>query len=573
MIDAWQGRGRFQWLLAPMLIVAAGSACSAAPERQADDAEQVDDDTRAVAPGHCRHHLPAAVCTRCTPALAAVFQAKGNWCAEHGFPETFCPVCHPDAELPEVGPSPPAAADWCGGHGVPESKCTQCHPDLIAGFKASGDWCETHGYPESVCPVCNPQPAPAQVADWCVEHGLPESQCTQCNPGLVAQYKAAGDWCAEHGFPESVCPVCRPVKAPAGAEQAAIETRTVRLRSAALEAHAGIETEPALRGPVAATLGCTVTIAFDADEMAEVRALMPGVVRRVHVALGSEVKPGDPLMELESTEVSRAQGRLEIAREAIRAAQANLERQRRLLADQIASQRQVEAAQRELATARAQARTESATLRMAGARQATGRFTLRAPIAGTVVRRPALLGTLARASASLATIANTSVMWALCDVPEARAASLAIGQRAEVRPSGPSPAPLPGKLTWISAEVEPRTRTVAARIELANPEGRLRAQQFASAVIHTGSASSAVLVPAQAIQRMGDHHLVFVRTQAGLYEPRVVQRHSDGERVAVTGRVRPGDQIVTTGAVLLRTEITPGSIGAGCCEVELPGAD
>jgi cobalt-zinc-cadmium efflux system membrane fusion protein len=37
-----------------------------------------------------------AVCTKCNPALAAVFQAKGDWCATHGFPESFCPVCHPE---------------------------------------------------------------------------------------------------------------------------------------------------------------------------------------------------------------------------------------------------------------------------------------------------------------------------------------------------------------------------------------------------------------------------------------------------------------------------------------------
>ena len=45
----------------------------------------------------CKEHgVLEAVCTKCNPALAAVFKAKGDWCAEHGFPESICPICHPE---------------------------------------------------------------------------------------------------------------------------------------------------------------------------------------------------------------------------------------------------------------------------------------------------------------------------------------------------------------------------------------------------------------------------------------------------------------------------------------------
>jgi cobalt-zinc-cadmium efflux system membrane fusion protein len=62
-----------------------------------------------------------------------------------------------------------------------------------------------------------------------------------------------------------------------------------------------------------------------------------------------------------------------------------------------------------------------------------------------------------------------------------------------------------------------------------------------------------------------------VRIALGVFEPRVVERHGGSDLVQVEGRVQAGDSVVTTGAVLLRTEIMPGSIGAGCCEVEPPG--
>src|SRR5213594_3526518 len=51
----------------------------------------------AVEEAFCKEHgVLEAVCTKCNPALIAVFKAKGDWCEEHGFPESFCPICHPE---------------------------------------------------------------------------------------------------------------------------------------------------------------------------------------------------------------------------------------------------------------------------------------------------------------------------------------------------------------------------------------------------------------------------------------------------------------------------------------------
>ncbi len=493
------------------------------------------------------------------------------------------PACKDNGErrrTPEQAPSISAKAEGRCEHGLPPVLCTKCNPDLVAVFQAKGNWCESHGFPESFCPICNPNaPIPnvgavaAPVADWCGGHGLLESKCTKCNPELIPRYKAANDWCEEHGFPESACPLCTPKEPPTGAEQAAIEARVVRFRSPDIERSVGIQTVAAERGQASAAIECTVRIAFDADKVADIRAIVPGIVRRVRVEFGAQVERGDPLFELESTRVGEIQGVLQTARERVRTAQANLTRQRELRVSDIASARQVEVAEQELASAQAEARTAKATLRMAGANQSTpsGRYTLSAPLKGTVVRRPAVVGLLATDSESLATIADTSVMWALCDVPEVHAFRVALGQKVVVTAGNKADAPIEGQITWIASEVNPRTRTVTARANVPNPLGRLRANQFARARIETGAPRTAVVVPRSAVQRVGEREVVFVRTAEGAYEPRIVQRHGDSERVQVEGRVQAGDAVVTTGAVLLRTEIMPGSIGAGCCEIEPKG--
>jgi len=563
--------------LVTVLVLILFAACgekSEAPRPAASEA--VRPATSPRAPDRCEHNMPPAVCPKCVPALAAVYQSKGDWCQEHGFPESLCPICNPDAKFPDVGGPAATPADWCGGHGLPESKCTKCNPSLVEKFKAAGDWCEEHGFPESVCPVCNPQKPPTSAAavDWCIEHRLPESKCTKCNPSLVEQYRAAGDYCNEHGFPESVCPVCNPVKPPEGAEQAALEARTVRFKSPDIETAAGIATVPVRRVEAAASsIECTARLAFHGDRVAEIHAVVPGIVRKVRVELGDRVEAGGDLFELESIHVGEIQAELQTAREGIRTAKANLERRRELLKDGLTSGRQVELAEQELVTAQAHANAAQAGLRLVGAARvsSSGRYTLLAPLAGTVVRRPAVLGVLATEDISLATIADTSVMWALCDVPETSASHVALGQTLQLSIDGDAESSFAGEITWIAAEVDPRTRTVTAQAEMPNPDGKLRANQFGLARIDMSAATAAVSVPREAVQRVGKLDVVFVRTGPGVYEPRVVKRSGDGTMVAVKGRLRDGDAVVTTGAVLLRTEIMPGSIGAGCCEVEPPG--
>src|SRR5690606_24875661 len=159
---------------------------------------------------------------------------------------------------------------------------------------------------------------------------------------------------------------CNPQKPPAGAEQAALEARVVRFRSPEIEAAAGIRTVAAERTRAAASVECTARIAFDGDRVADVRAIVPGIVRRVRTQLGASVDKGAPLFELESTRVGEIQGALQKARGSVRTAKANVERQHELLRDEATSVRQVELAEQELATAESEARAAEATLRMAG---------------------------------------------------------------------------------------------------------------------------------------------------------------------------------------------------------------
>ncbi|MEZ4266604.1 MAG: efflux RND transporter periplasmic adaptor subunit [Myxococcota bacterium] len=489
--------------------------------------------------------------------------------------------------------------DWCKGHALPESMCTKCNPELLEGFKAAGDWCAEHEFPESACPVCNPvaPPPPAgaaapassrvgDAADWCPGHALPESMCTKCSPELAGRFKAAGDWCGAHGFPGSACPECNPMIPPrpgdsapgkatdAGSGAVAPGTR-VRFRSPDLERASGIATTSVTSLAMADAVEATARVEFDRNALADVRSAVAGIVREVSVDLGQQVAEGDALFVLESAQVSDLQARQRAARGRVQAARSDLKRQDSLKTSGVASAREVEVARQELAAAQSDLRSIAQSLRISGAgeKAGTGRFTVHAPIAGSVVERPALVGGYAAETDSLARIADTSRMWILLDIAEWDASRVRTGQAVEVRVDGIAGREFTGKLTWVSPEVDPRMRTVAARAEVDNADGLLRAGQFARARVKVEAAATASTVPTSALQRVGDDSVVFVRIAEGVYEPRTVQPgRSDGRAVQVAGNLSPGDAVVTTGAFLLRTELSRESIGAGCCEVDAPGA-
>ena len=427
-------------------------------------------------------------------------------------------------------------------------------------------------------PTTASPPAPTEVAhadDWCRGHGLPESKCTVCNPELTEGFKAAGDWCAEHGYPESACPTCNPMAPPGSREEAAVEPGTrIRFKSEETEARAGIETAAAGVRGMGVGVQVTARLAFDADRVAEIRSPTGGVVRELLADLGDVVSAGSPLVALESGEVGDLRAQLAAARERSRTAETDLGRQQGLRAEGIASPRQEELATQELEAARSRVRAAEAALRAAGAsgEGASGRHTVVSPIAGTLVRRPVVLGSAVSGVDLLAMVVDTTRIWALLDVQEEDIGAVRLGQAVSLEVDRITDRAFRGEITWIAAELDPRTRTVLARAELDNSAGLLRAHQFGRAVIEVAPSAELVVVPKAAVQRLDDGAVVFVRTGQGVYEPRAVDvGRSDLGQVEIKGAIEPGDVVVTTGAFLLKTELRKDAIGAGCCDIEGPG--
>ncbi|MDY7229880.1 efflux RND transporter periplasmic adaptor subunit [Hyalangium rubrum] len=506
-------------------------------------------------------------------ALALLLLAGGAGCSkEKAEAKAAAPPAGAGKTAEAAGPQ---ALKLCE-HGVPADLCTRCTPELIDVFKAEGDWCEEHALPLSHCKVHNPHltftAQPPLPADWCKEHNLPESKCTKCHPNLIAKFVEAGDYCREHGFPESACPFCHPELVRAvglvpPAEQPF--TTKVRLASAETVKEAGIQTQPVRAQRFGRTLDVVGRLDFNQNRLAHLSSRGDALVLEVKVDVGDAVKAGQPLLVFASGSVGADQAQLSAARARVATARATLEREQSLTQKGISAQKDVDEARAQLAQAEAEYEAARSSLGAAGAAAdgTGGRYTLTAPFAGTVVARDAVAGLNVGAGHVVLQVADLSTLWAQLDVPEADAGQVLAGQKVTLSLEGVGGQKLEATLTRVGAAVDPATRTVPARVELPNPGGRLKAGTFVRAQIQVAAEHEALLVPRDSIQRAEGRTLVFVRKEEGQYHPTVVELGAaQDDQVEVVKGLSPGDELVTTGAFLLKTEILKDSIGAGCCE-------
>ncbi len=421
-------------------------------------------------------------------------------------------------------------------------------------------------------PAKAPPPAAATEGAMCAEHGVLEAVCTKCNPKLSPVFQAKGDWCPEHGFPMSFCPIHHPERGgrPAGdvaADGAPPDRTKVRFKTADAATQAGITTVPAEARPGGAHLEVTATITYDATRRAEINARAPGVVRKLVVDVGARVAAGAPLAVIDSAQVGEDRSRLDGASARVVAAEANFAREGELVRRGVSAVRDLEVARQALDEARAARTAAASALGVVGAGRGGSTYTLTTPLGGTVVRRTATIGHMVSVEEALFEVVDTAQMWAELALPEAQLAEAAPGQAVTLTVENLPGRMFTGVIAYIAPEVDPTTRTATARVALANPDGALRAHMFARADITIARAAPLVMVPVDAVQRVKDVALVFVRLAPDQFEARrVTLGLTQGTHVEVRTGVTAGEAVATRGGFLLKTETLKGAIGAGCCD-------
>ncbi|MCP4290508.1 MAG: efflux RND transporter periplasmic adaptor subunit [bacterium] len=498
------------------------SACGAGEgNKEATQDEQVSHDQ---GPGEGHGAAPAAT--------------DGNWCAEHEIDESECPFCSPGL-IDSLG--------WCGGHNVPEALCYQCNGNLVAAFKAVGDWCGGHDRPESQCYICNPHLEPKDGADEEpeVDDSLPRIQ-----------------------RPPSVTCLTQNLVINFDREEIAAEI--------------GLEFSSVQRVPLTRFLDCNATITYNANRYARIASQVGGVVSSLEKDLGEKVEPGEVLAIINSMAFGAAKATFLQADAAASLWEKNYAREKDLLDRGVGTEQDLLEAETRLMEGRialSRAREKLLGLGLSDEQVDEVRHTMdtsnlypvTASFAAVVVERQAGVGEVFDTSQPLFTIADISHMWAILDIYEADAREVSEGQSVVLQLEGQPGESFGGDITWISSQLDPRTRTLQARAVLDNSRGVLRANMFAKSRVTVRNHQPVLIIPREAVQWEGCCNVVFVKKSETSYHPRKVTLGpaNDGIYEVISG-LSEGETVVTQGSFLLKTEILKNNIGAGCCEVQ-PG--
>jgi cobalt-zinc-cadmium efflux system membrane fusion protein len=360
-------------------------------------------------------------------------------------------------------------------------------------------------------------------------------------------------------------------KKPAGGPE---REPVVRLASARLVHRLGIETARVIQERHTHRLTSNAETAFDGQHMAEVVSRVSGVVREVRADLGQSVRGGDVLAVLEAAQVGSAKVQYLTAREAAGLAEATYGRTVRLTQEKAAPAK----AELEYRTALHQAKaglmdveqklrnlsfSDADLERIARTNDTTNRLEVFAPIAGSITLWDATPGEAVEPTSHLFTVVDGRTMWLWIDVDEADVGSVAVGQPVSFTINGLPATAFEGRVRSVGMEVNPVTRTTRVRAELANPGGRLRANQFGRAGIQVEPEHEATVVPVAAVQDDGQSEQVFLPDPDGVsFRPRaVVTRPTDrADLVEVVRGLEPGQTVVTTGSFLLLSELRKDAI-------------
>ena len=299
----------------------------------------------------------------------------------------------------------------------------------------------------------------------------------------------------------------------------------------------GVRTVEAKSGTLETGFRATGAVAVDERSLTGVQSRVQGFVERLHVrATYDPVRAGQPIADLFVPEWVAAQEEL-LALRASRLAGAEA---------------LVDAARQRL---RQLGMPDDEIARVERERRSSGRVTVRAPIGGIVWEIGARDGMAVMPGQNLVRIAVLGTVWVIAEIPEAQAGLVAAGAPVEVRAASFPDRALRGTVQAMLPEVNAASRTVRARIELANPNGILKPGMYATVAFRGAKSPSGVLVPAEALIRTGTRDLVIVADGDGRYIPVDVEvGRESGDLAEIVRGVTPGTRLVVSGQFLIDSE-------------------
>jgi cobalt-zinc-cadmium efflux system membrane fusion protein len=307
------------------------------------------------------------------------------------------------------------------------------------------------------------------------------------------------------------------------------------------------------------------SIQVDEQRVARIGAPVTGRITDIDAVLGQQVKQGQTLATLNSTELAQNQLVYIKALQQIDLHSKAVERARTLLEADVISKAELQRREAELSTAQAELNAAADQLQVLGmSTQGIAKLSktsamhsfsnVIARISGTVINRRINLGQVVQPADELFVVADLSRVWAVAEVPERGIDLIEKGQEVDIEIPAINDKPIKGKLIYVGDVVNPETRTVTVRSELNNVKGEIKPDMLVSMLVQSRPISK-LSVPVKSIVREEDKDHVFVQIAPNKYRLREVTVGDDYQgMVAIVNGVEPGEIVVSEGAFHLNNE-------------------
>lgn len=176
------------------------------------------------------------------------------------------------------------------------------------------------------------------------------------------------------------------------------------------------------------------------------------------------------------------------------------------------------------------------------------------PLSGVIIEKMVQQGQYVNTGEILFNIADLSTVWVEVEVYENEFPNIHVGQSVEIRSQSFPGKPFTGRVAFIYPFLDPKTRTVKARVEMPNPGMKLKPDMFVNAIIKVPLGST-IVVPVTAVIDTGKRQVVWVETSAGMFEPRDVQvGQTSNDKIQILAGLKTGDKVAVSGGYLIDSE-------------------
>ena len=302
----------------------------------------------------------------------------------------------------------------------------------------------------------------------------------------------------------------------------------------------GVRTAEVVEGTLSPQVSAVGSIAFNERDQAVVQARAAGYVERLHVrATLDAVAKGQPLVDIFLPDWVGAQEEF-----------LSLKNMRSNNAGDLDAL--VDGARQRM---RLLGMNEEQIAQVGRSGKPQTRITIAAPIAGVVTELAVREGMAVAVGATLFRINGLSTVWANAEVPESQVASLRPGAKVQAHSPAVPGMVFDGMVQAILPEVNPATRTLKARVELANPKARLVPGMFVTMQFTDTHASKALLLPTEAVIMTGKRSVVMLAEGDGKYRPVEVEVGIEsGGQTEIKRGLQVGQRVVVSSQFLIDSE-------------------